>query len=123
MKEKHTDTEQGRIGEQKQQEMYDTAFYDCADIFIEEANKQLSEKKKDMVAEAMLYAAARFESYARSCKHKSGEVLRQEREQIVEEMISEYKLFLEENLDDYIEHFDSYMSLEGVSDTIEESQN
>ena len=88
----------------------DDEFYDRADAHIHLSNEQISEKVgKGKVSASNMYATARFNAYISACGWDSKEEMEKSKTETLEYFVNEYSKMLEENLDDYIENFDSYM--------------
>lgn len=88
----------------------DSKFYDRADAHIHLANEQLEEVEgRGKVSASMLFAAARFNAWVSACGFTSAAEMADAREQTLNYFCEQYRLMLEENLDDYIEPFDKYM--------------
>ena len=90
--------------------MVDTEFYKRADEHIQLSNKQIS---KDIplgkVSASMMYSTARFNSWMSAYRFNTGDEMREQKKETIEYFVEEYRKMLIENLDDYIEKFDSYM--------------
>jgi hypothetical protein len=87
----------------------DQDFYDRADTHIHLSNDQLKVTIPGKVSASMLYASARFNTWLTACDFESGAELAANRNENIEYFIREYRLALEENMDDYINNFDQYM--------------
>ena len=91
--------------------MADNEFYKRADEHIKLSNKQIS---KDIplgeVSASMMYSTARFNSWMNAYRFKNGGEMINEKEETIEYFVEEYRKMLIENLDDYIDNFDSYMT-------------
>ncbi len=88
----------------------DDEFYDRADAHIHLSNDQISEEiGKGKVSASNMYATARFNAYISACGWESSEEMAKEKSETLEYFVNEFSKMLEENLDDYIENFDSYM--------------
>ena len=88
----------------------DDGFYDRADAHIRLSNDQVTEEiGGGKVSASMMYAAARFNSWVSATGWKSGEEMSGAKQETIEYFLAEYRKMLEENLDDYIENFESYM--------------
>jgi hypothetical protein len=61
----------------------------------------------------MMYSVARFNAWVSACGWNSGQELAAAKEEALEYFVTEYRKMLEENLDDYIENFESYMRRDG----------
>jgi hypothetical protein len=87
----------------------DPTFYERADAHIHLSNNQLGEETLGKVSASMMYATARFNSWITACQYESGEAMNDEREDNVEYFVEQFRLMLQENLEDYIQNFDHYM--------------
>jgi hypothetical protein len=61
----------------------------------------------------MMYATSRFNAWVSACGFESGEQMAASREQTLKYFCDQYRLMLEENLDDYIKNFGMYMNVGG----------
>jgi hypothetical protein len=57
----------------------------------------------------MLYGAARFNAWVSACGFESAQQTEAARGKTIEYFVEQYRLMLEENLDDYIGNFDRYL--------------
>jgi hypothetical protein len=88
----------------------DKTFYERADAHIHLANNQVSDEiGRGMVSASFMYAVARYNAYVSACGYESKEQMVEKKQDIIEYFSTEYRKMLEENLDDYINNFDSYM--------------
>ena len=88
----------------------DNSFYDRADKHIGIANDQVSEEVgKGKVSASFMYALSRFNSWICACTCEDKEEMIRDKADFIDYFTKEYREMLEENLDDYIENFDSYM--------------
>jgi len=88
----------------------DDEFYVRADAHIHLSNDQVSESiGKGKVSASTMYATARFNAFVNACGWDSGEEMAQAKQEILEYFVAEYRKMLEENIDDYIQNFDSYL--------------
>ena len=91
----------------------DDQFYNRADEHIHLSNEQISEDiGHGKVSASFMYSVARFNAYVSACGWNSKKEMLDAKQETLEYFLSEYKKMLEENLDDYIENFDSYMKTE-----------
>jgi hypothetical protein len=91
----------------------DDDFYERADSHIRLSNEQLGvEKGRGKVSASMMYATARFNAWTSACGFSSAEEMGGAREQTIAYFVEQYRLMLEENLDDYISNFGSYMNVD-----------
>ncbi len=88
----------------------DEYFYDRADAQIHMANDQMKDIGRGKVSASFLYGASRFNVYVAACNCDSKDHMINERASIRDYYIAEYTKMLDEHLDDYIEHYDKYMS-------------
>jgi hypothetical protein len=93
--------------EDKDQAVIDREFRLVVDRFIHLANEQLDTVKREHVSLALLYAAARFNSFIVSTHAPSKEKFVADRPAAYKFFTDEYHRMLEENLDDYQRVYDS----------------
>jgi hypothetical protein len=90
----------------------DDKFYERADSHIHLSNDQLKvEKGRGKVSASMMYATARFNAWVSACGFASADQMAGDREKTIAYFVEQYRLMLEENLDDYISNFASYMKV------------
>lgn len=88
----------------------DDEFYERADAHIHLSNDQISgEITRGKVSASMMYATARFNSWVSACGWHNAQEMAEAKEETLEYFVTEYRNMLEENLDDYIKNFESYM--------------
>jgi Protein of unknown function (DUF3144) len=87
----------------------DDAFFKRADAHIHLANAQLAEAGRGKVSASLMYAVARFNAWISACDFDSASEMRAAREEAIEYFVNEYRTMLIENLDQYIENFESFM--------------
>jgi hypothetical protein len=88
----------------------DDKFYERADAHIHLSNSQItSEIGMGKVSASMMYATARFNSWVSACGWDNAKEMSSAKNETIEYFVSEYQKMLEENLDDYIANFESYM--------------
>jgi hypothetical protein len=87
-------------------------FWDRADEVIAVANEQVKNSTIGKVSSSLLYAAARFNSFNVANSADSIEEMKKDKEEAIKYFSEQYKKMLEENLDDYIENFESYTTKE-----------
>jgi hypothetical protein len=88
----------------------DERFYARADEHINLSNDQLSQTSRGKVSASMLYSVARFNAWLTACNCRSGNEMRTAKQEAIEYFAEQYKKMLVENLEDYIDNFDRYMS-------------
>jgi hypothetical protein len=57
----------------------------------------------------MMFATARFNAWVSASGTESSDELASVKEEALTYFVNEYRQMLEENLEEYIEHFDDYM--------------
>lgn len=87
----------------------DDTFFNRADSFIDFANGQCLEHDRIRVCASFMYASTRFCSWISAGGFQSKEELRAAKAERVEYFLSQYRLMLEENLEDYIKNYDDFM--------------
>ena len=88
----------------------DAGFYERADAHIHLANDQLKEvDDRGKVSASTMYAVSRFNTWVSACGFPSGEDMALAREEVIEYFATQYRLMLEENFDDYVQNFSTYM--------------
>lgn len=95
-------------------EPIDPHFYDRADAVILLANEQNKEIGRGKVSASLMYATARFNSWVSACGFDSAEDMQGAKQETIDYFVKQYRAMLEENLDDYIEHFGKYMQKDGL---------
>ena len=88
----------------------DKEFFQRADEYIDVANQQATQVNRGKVSASMMFATARFNAWVSASGTESGEDLASVKQEALEYFLAEYRKMLEENLDEYIEHYDKYMS-------------
>lgn len=87
----------------------DQAFYDRADAHIELSNEQLkAEADLGQVSASMMFGTTRFNAWASARNFKSGVEMGEAREAMLKYFCDQYRMMLEDNLDDHINNFDRY---------------
>lgn len=89
----------------------DEKFWEIADSFVNLANQHLDHTGQGKVSAAMLYAAARFNSFVVASAAGSIEELKRDQEEALEYFTEQYRKMLRENLADHIEHFEANTKL------------
>jgi hypothetical protein len=87
----------------------DKAFFERADAYITLANEQAANVNRGKVSASMMFATARFNAWVSASGTESSDELASVKEEALAYFVKEYRQMLEENLDEYIEHFDDYM--------------
>jgi hypothetical protein len=91
----------------RDQDVIDREFRQVVDRFIRLANEQIDHVKREHVSMALLYAAARFNSFIVSTHAPSLEKFQADRQAAFKFFTAEYHRMLEENLDDYQRVYDA----------------
>lgn len=82
-------------------------FLKRADAHIQLANEQLNlGLTQGEISASFMYGSARFSAWMAASSFESAEDMKGEKEKIVEYFMNEYKLALEEHLDNHIANFD-----------------
>lgn len=90
----------------------DDEFYQRADAHIHLSNDQITETiGAGKVSASNMYATARFNAWLSACGWHSEQEMAAAKEETLEYFVAEYRKMLDENLDDYIQNFASYMKL------------
>ncbi|KTB61737.1 DUF3144 domain-containing protein [Pseudomonas allii] len=89
----------------------DPTFYDRADAHIELSNQQLqTHENLGQVSASMMFGTTRFNAWASARNFKSGAQMADAREAMLKYFCDQYRMMLEDNLDDHINNFDRYMA-------------
>lgn len=86
----------------------DPQFFERADDHIHLSNSQLANTDPGKVSASMMYATARFNAYVSWSGFYTAEDMAEQRQSTLEYFTEQYRLMLEENLDDYIKNFERY---------------
>jgi len=89
----------------------DPSFFDRANAHINLANDQLNQDIHGQVSASMMYASARFSTSLIASGYKTGAEMAAQRSTNIDYFVREYRLALEEHMDDYIKNFDRYMAM------------
>lgn len=85
------------------------AFVQRADAHIFLANDQLNQEEnvtQGEVSASFLFGAARFNAWVAACEFESAEVMKEQKEKVMEYFVNEYKQMLEQHIESHIEAFD-----------------
>ena len=95
-----------------QENQLDDKFYERADAHIALANGHINAQIHPGVASnSLMFAASRFNAWVAAAGFTNGEDMKKEKAEILEFFSTQYKLMLEENLDNYINNYDQYMGI------------
>jgi len=90
----------------------DDKFYERADAHIALANGHINANIHPGVASnSLMYAASRFNAWVAAAVFANGEDLAKEKEEILKFYTEQYRLMLEENLENYAKNYDLYMGI------------
>ncbi|MEJ2694529.1 MAG: DUF3144 domain-containing protein [Candidatus Thiodiazotropha sp.] len=90
----------------------DDEFSKRADAHIHLSNDQISEEAGiGKVSASQMYASARFNAWVSACNCDSGKEMSEAKAETLEYFVNEYSRMLEDNLDEYIANFESYMKM------------
>jgi len=90
----------------------DDEFYGRADAHIQLSNEQITNDiGLGKVSASNMYATARFNAWVSACGWNNSKELSDAKAETLEYFVNEFSKMLEENLDDYIENFESYMQV------------
>ena len=84
-------------------------FWDLVDEFIKLANEKSHDIDLGIVNSALLSASARYSSFYVAVNAASKRDLVDDKSESVQYLGGQYKKQLAENLEDYIDHFDSFV--------------
>lgn len=93
--------------DERDQAEIDREFRQVVDRFIALANEQIDTVQREHVSLALLYAAARFNSFIVSTHAPSRAKFQADRPAAVKFFTGEYRRMLDENLDDYQRVYDT----------------
>ena len=90
--------------------MRDDAFYKRADEHIKLSNNQISKEiPLGDIGASMLFSTARFNAWMNAYSCENGVEMSVKKTETINYFVEEYRKMLNENLDEYIEHYDEYM--------------
>ncbi len=91
----------------------DDGFYERADAHIHLSNDQTATIGRGKVSASMMYGTSRFNAWVSACGFENKEQMLDAREKTIKYLVTEYEKMLTENMDDYIAHFERYMTYDG----------
>ena len=89
----------------------DEKFYERADAHIHLANEHLQTTGRGKASASMMFGTSRFNAWISACGFSTKEEMSAARQETIEYFVEQYRLMLEENLDDYIQNFENYMKV------------
>ncbi len=88
----------------------DKGFYARADAHIFLSNNQVTGVvKPGEVSASFMYSVARFNAWISARGFNSSAEMQQSKQKMIDYFVTEYRQMLDENIDDYINNFDSHM--------------
>lgn len=88
----------------------DKAFFARTDAFIDLANKQMEgEVTPGDVSASFMYAVARFNAHITAADFPDSASFKGEKEKVVEYFVDQYRMMLENHVEDYVVNFQSYL--------------
>ncbi|WP_438970286.1 DUF3144 domain-containing protein [Methylophaga sp.] len=91
--------------------MDDETFFERADAHIYLSNEQISDSiSRGKVSASMMYSTARFNAWLSACGFDSAEEMSEHKQEVIDYFMAEYRKMLEENINDYIENYEPYMT-------------
>jgi len=87
----------------------DEKFFNRADAHINLANAQLADMARGKVNASLMFAAARYNAWVSATDLQSSQKLQENRAELIDFFLGQYRSMLENNLDNYIAQFDDYM--------------
>lgn len=87
----------------------DQQFWDIADAYIALANQHCDTVSPGKVSAALLYSAARFNSFLAASQYQQRADFVAEREETVAYFVGQFEKMLRENLHDYELNFDKHI--------------
>jgi hypothetical protein len=108
-----------------EEEALNAAFFDRADQFIKLANEFCRPKtgetvepgdRRGQVSSAMLFAAARFNTWVSANTFKDGKEMQDAKDQVMAYLVQQFQAMLEDNYDEYCEQFDNYLRFRKMED-------
>lgn len=101
-----------------EEEAQNAVFFERADQFIKLANEFCRPEKgkpanpaeiRGQVSAAMLFAAARFNTWVSANTFKDGDEMRDAKDQVMAYLVQQFQSMLEDNYDEYCEQFQNYL--------------
>jgi Protein of unknown function (DUF3144) len=88
----------------------DPEFFQRADAHINLSNDQLATVSRGEVNASMMFGMARFNAWMAASTYGSSELLAARRQETLNYFVNQFRIMLEDNLDDYIRNFESFMT-------------
>ena len=87
----------------------DREFYERADQHINTSNDQLAGASAGQVSASMVYGVSRFNAWNSARGFENKAQMKEAKQEVLDYFQKQYMKMLEENLDDYIDNFDTYL--------------
>jgi len=88
----------------------DEQFFKRVDTLIGLANGYVkAQAHPAFVNNSFMFASARFNAWVAAAGYQNSEEMAKEKEEMLNFFVNQYKLMLEENLNDYIKNYDAFM--------------
>ena len=85
------------------------AFFDRADAHISLSNTQSKTQAMSEVSASMLYGTARYNAFVFASNYQDTQDMHEDKSNAIEYFVGQYKMMLEENIEDYIKNFEQYI--------------
>jgi len=83
-------------------------FWQRADEYIAVANNQSKSESTGKVGSSLLYAAARFSAFDVASSSANSEEMKTDKEEAISFYVEQFRKMITENMDEYIENYESY---------------
>lgn len=88
----------------------DDELYNRADAHIHLSNSQITEETtRGKISSSFMYSVARYNAWVSACGWSNAVEMKEDKAETIEYFAAEFRKMLEENLDDYIDNFETYM--------------
>jgi hypothetical protein len=88
----------------------DEKFYERVDTMIALANGYVKTNTHPAFTNnSFMFASARFNAWVAAVGYTNAEEMRKEKDDLLNFFVNQYKLMLQENLENYIENYDDFM--------------
>ncbi len=93
------------------EEIINEPFLHRADAHIDLANQQLKEVEKENVCASFMFGAARFNIWTHARDTESVEELIATRDEAIAFFADQYRIMLEQHMDDYVTNYNPYVKV------------
>ncbi|MFL0810131.1 MAG: DUF3144 domain-containing protein [Agarilytica sp.] len=90
------------------------SFWNAVDDFIESANQKSEDMTPSGAASAMMQATARYTAFYLAGSAESRKDLKEDKDDLIQDVSREFKRIFAENLEDYIENYKVYLKQDEV---------